>query len=189
MERFKDRLGALVPYYDEQGGNATLIFTAGGEVLSDRRTLKWNLRRLARLYSVDLEATRGNLREYFHYSQGLPLPLSPSLVLVPLKTRRAVGKNDGCHSYVNPAVIVSLAAAAGGGIERSSILLPGDHLLPCRYTLRTVQKRLRDGATALERHRALLRPPKGPDPDGYSALLKDLARVLLKSFGDGGEEG
>ena len=187
MERFKDRLGALVPYYDQQGGNATLIFTAGGELFNDHRTIKWNLRCLARLYSVDLEAIRRNLREFFHYAQGLPLPLSPSLVLVPLKTRAALGKNDGCHSYVNPAVIVSLAA--GSGENRSSILLPGDHLLPCRYTLRTVQKRLRDGAIALERRRALLRPPKEPDSDGYSALLKDLARVLLKSFGDEGEEG
>lgn len=188
MESYKDRLAALVPYYDQRGGNATLIFTTGGELHTDPRTLKWNLRRLARLYGVDLEATRQNMRAYFHYSQGLPLPLSPQLVLVPLKTRSAVGKNDGCHSYINPSAIVSLAASRSGE-SRSSLLLPGEHLLPCRYTLRTVQKRLRDGATALERHRALLLSQKERGGgDCYSVLLKELARALLNGFKEGGRE-
>ncbi|NLA26123.1 MAG: hypothetical protein GX878_01875, partial [Firmicutes bacterium] len=98
MERWRDCLAALVPVYDEEGGNGTLIITEKGDVFQDKRTIKWNLRRLARHFSVDLEAVRRNQGEYFHYRQGLPLPLSPALVLVPVKTRRAVGKNDGCHS-------------------------------------------------------------------------------------------
>ncbi|GEM_PF-786912 len=181
VRRFKDCLAALVPYYDDYGSNATLIFTIHGEVFTDHRTVKWNLRRLARLFCVDLESARQEMARFLHYSQGLPLPLSPSLVLVPLKTRTAVGKNDGCHGYFNPSAVVSFAAS-GNGKSRSSILLPGDHLLPCLYRPGTVQKRLRDGAIALERHRtALLIPgePAGPD---CKNILEGLARAFLSGL-------
>lgn len=180
MERCKDCLAALVPYYDQDGGNATLIFTTGGEVFEDQRTVKWNLRLLARLFSVDLEAARRNQGEYFHYAQGLPLPLSPALVLVPLKTRNAVGKNDGCHSYLNPSAVMSLDAVEQGK-ARSAILLPGEHLLPCHYTLKTVRKRLRDGAIALERHRAILLSRNGHGP-GYKDLLEQLVRAFISGL-------
>lgn len=181
MERCKECLAALVPYYDQDGGNATLIFTTGGDVFADHRTVRWNLRRLARLFSVDLEAARRNQGEYLHYSQGLPLPLSPALVLVPLKTRTAYGKNDGCHSYLNPSAVVSLDAVEQGK-ARSAILLPGEHLLPCHYTLKTVRKRLRDGAIALERHRAILLPGNGRGtafPPDYKDLLEQLVRAFI----------
>ncbi len=184
MERFKECLSALVPYYDEDGSNATLIFTTAGAVFPDRRTVKWNLRRLARLYSVDLEAARRNQREFFHYRQGLPLPLSAELVLVPLKTRKAVGKNDGCHSYLNPSAIVS-AAAAREGAKRSTILLPGEHLLPCLYSVQTVRKRLRDGAIALERHRSVLLSPGCPAED-FGGLLRELVKALIAGIQEGG---
>ncbi|HPZ42266.1 MAG TPA: hypothetical protein PK700_08000 [Bacillota bacterium] len=180
MERCKDCLAALVPYYGQDGGNATFIFTTGGKIFEDRRTVKWNLRRLARLYSVDLEAARQNQEKYFHYSQGLPLPLSPALVLVPLKTRTAVGKNDGCHSYLNPSAVVSLEAVEQGEV-RTIILLSGEYRLPCYYTIKTVQKRLRDGAIALERYRAIL---KGRGPD-YLLDYKDILRQLIRAFMSG----
>lgn len=182
MERWKDCLAALVPYYNHDGGNATLIFTCSGDIIEDRRTVKWNLRRLARLFSVDLEAARRNQGEYLHYSQGLPLPLSLNLVLVPLKTRKAVGKNDGCHCYLNPSAVVDLLEAKEQGNVRSIIVLPGEHRIPCHYTLKTVRKRLRDGAIALERHRAALLPgstiPQVSSQD-YRKLLEQLVYTLV----------
>lgn len=155
MEQWKDCLAALVPFYTQQGGNATLILTDSGGVFEDQRSVKWNLRRLARLFSVDIEVSRRNQREYFHYTQGLPLPLSPGLVLVPLKTRKAVGKNDGCHSYVNPSAVLGLAEGDGGE-ARSVIVLPGEQRLPCHYTMKTVRKRLRDGIISLEKYGAIM---------------------------------
>lgn len=181
MERWKDCLTALVPYYNQDGGNATLIFTDRGEIFEDRRTVKWNLRRLARLFCVDLEAARRNQGEYLHYRQGLPLPLSPALVLVPLKTRKGVGKNDGCHSYLNPSAVVRLAAADEENV-RSIIVLPGELRLPCLYTLKTIRKRLRDGAIALEKHRAALLPglsmPEVSSRD-YKLLLEKFIHALI----------
>ncbi len=184
MKRFKDCLAALVPFYDQEGSNATLIFTTGGEVIPDRRTVKWNLRRLARLYSVDLEAARQNQREFFHYRQGLHLPLSPSLVLVPLKTRNSIGKNDGCHSYLNPAAVREIFESRLGK-ARSSILLPGEHFIPCHYRVKTVRKRLRDGVTALERHRTTLLAGDtfgaALEPD-YKELLDQLIQLFISGF-------
>ena len=48
LVRWRENLAALLPRYDEDGGNCTRVCTTGGEVIHDRRTVKWNLRRLAR---------------------------------------------------------------------------------------------------------------------------------------------
>ncbi len=182
MESWKDCLAALVPFYNYEGGNATLIFTESGKLFEDHRTVKWNLRRLARHLSVDLEAARRNQEEYFHYSQGLPLPLAPDLVLVPLKTRVAVGKNDGCHSYLNPAAVIDLRQVKEQGECRSVIVLPGEHTLPCHYTRKTVRKRLRDGAIALEKHRGVLLSRAGAGKvtsQDYKEFLEKLVYTLV----------
>ena len=182
MERWKDCLAALVPYYSVEGGNATLVFTEEGDVFTDGRTVKWNLRRLARLFSVDLEAARRNQAEFLHYRQGLPLPLSPTLVLAPLKTRETVGKNDGCHSYVNTSTVVELLEEREQGGGRTIVVLPGGHRLPCHYSLKTVRKRLRDSIIALERHRAVLLSASeisGRASQDYKEFLERLVYTLV----------
>lgn len=182
MKRWKDCLAALVPYYSAEGGNATLICTVDGDVFEDRRTVKWNLRRLARIFSVDLEASRRNQAEYLHYRQGLPLPLSPALVLTPLKTREAVGRNDGCHSYVSLSAVTDLLEEREQGGGRSIVVLTGGHRLPCHYSLKTVRKRLRDSAIVLDRHRATLLPASeisGAANQEYREFLERLVFTLV----------
>ncbi len=152
MEQWKDNLAALVPQYDQSGGNATLIYTMEGEVGGDRRTVKWNLRRLARLYCVDLEATRCRFGSYLECRQGVPLPISTVLVLVPLKVRRPVGKNDGCYGYFNPAAVEDVAAGRAGNAG-SVIVLKGGYRVDCHYAPRTVSKRLKSGEFVLDRFR------------------------------------
>ena len=123
---WEEELAALVPCYDENGGNATLIYSAGGAVEADRRSVKANLRRLARFYQVDLEAARRRYGQYLGRAQGVPLPFSLSLVLVPVKMRVPVGKNDGADGYVNPGAVQGcLEADPGEEPVRSFLLLKG----------------------------------------------------------------
>lgn len=186
MERWKDCLAALVPHYDRNGGNATLVYTTAGDLFEDRRTVRWNLRRLARCFSVDLEAARQKQANFLGRLQGVPLPLSAALVLVPLKTREAVGKNDGCHAYVNPAAVVDSRQCAAGP-ARALLTLPGGHHIPCLYSSRTVRKRLRDGQIVLERFRAEMLPgvsPRRPAaalPAEYWRLLECLILSVLEN--------
>ncbi len=190
MERWKENLAALLPCYDRDGGNATLIYTTKGEVEHDRRTLRWNLQRLARLFCVDLEAARRRHGGYLHCRQGAPLPFSASLVLVALKTRCPVGKNDGSYGYFNPAAIEKCEAAAADSAEaRSIIALPGGHRVTCFYAPQTVFKRLRLGELLLERFRRELLPrsavPAQPQPQArdYQAFLERLVLALVREAG------
>ncbi len=164
MEQVKDRLAALIPCYDRQGGNATLIYTTGGEIIPDRRTVKWNLRRLARLYSVDLQAIRQNYGSYLGCRQGVPLPFSAGLVLVPLKIRSPVGKNDGCYGYINVPAVDSICPD-GDCRGRCVIALAGGYSLTCLYTCRTVQNKIRLAKIALDYYR------QDRELSGFSSLL------------------
>ncbi|HHX88105.1 MAG TPA: hypothetical protein GX693_08035 [Firmicutes bacterium] len=164
MEQVKDRLVAIAPCYDRQGGNSTLIYTHSGEIIPDQRTVKWNLRRLARLYSVDLQAVRQNYGAYLGCRQGVPLPFSTALVLVPLKLRLPVGKNDGCYGYINVLAVESFQPDADCR-GRCIIKLAGGHSLTCLYTFRTVQKKMGLGKIALDCYQRSRELPE------YSSLL------------------
>lgn len=192
MDHLKDKLAAMVPTYSTAGGNATLIYTTDGTVIEDSRTVRWNLRRLARLYAVDLEASRRKQATLLHYTQGLPVPLSASLVLIPLKTRKPVGKNDGCHGYFSYAVIEGVTAAAAGERAKSVVMLSGKHSVPCLFLPSTVRRRIRDGALALERYLAEM-SLSGPGdaalcekaPSGYWRLLEQLVNALVERSSPG----
>jgi hypothetical protein len=96
----EEGLAALVPAYD--GGNVTHILKADGARVTDPRTCKTVLRNIARLYGVDLAATRRKYREVVNKRQQVPIPFTTSLVLIPIKMRKSpLGENDGTLGYVN----------------------------------------------------------------------------------------
>ncbi len=152
MERIKNRLAAMIPYYDRQGANATLIYTTDGEIIADRRTVKWNLRRLARLFGADLQAVRQNYGSYLGCRQGIPLPLSAGLVLISLKTRLPVGKNDGCYGYINVTAVDDICPDSDCR-DRCVIRLAGEQNLTCFYSCRTVRSKMRLAKIARDYYR------------------------------------
>jgi hypothetical protein len=188
MEQWKDCLAALLPYYSWSGENATLIFTVHGEVIADRRTVKWNLQRLARFYCVDLQAARSYYARLLHCQQGVPLPFSPSLVLVPLKVRPVIGKNDGSCGYINPEA-VQACSGTDQGATKCLLRLAGGQTIPSLYTVRTVQRRLQAGRLVAERYRSRLITESickdGSELNNLSEqrqLLKRLAAALFSSL-------
>ena len=153
IEDYRDAIAALVPFYDEAGGNATRIFTTTGEVIEDRRTLRWIIRKLARIYAIDLEALRQNYGKHLYLSQGVPLPFSKRLVFVPLKFRRVIGENDGAGGYVNICAVEKVEDYSDGDASyKSRIYLSGNQVIPCLFTRKTVERRLRSGDHAYERY-------------------------------------
>ncbi len=185
MESWHDNLAALVPCYAENGGNCTKIYTLNGEAALDQRTVKWNLRRLARRFCIDLEASRSRYGELLDWRQGVPIPFSAALVLVPLKIRCTVGKNDGASGYFNAAAV---EVFPGKGMEgfRSELLLPGGHRLGCCYTERTVKKRLKAGQLVLkffaEEAKFAARENLAPE---YSRFLERLFLATIQAAGAG----
>lgn len=191
MDHWKEQLAAMVPYYAQDGGNATLIYYGNGEVKEDRRTLKWNLRRLARNFSVDLEAARLNYGRYLDWRQGVPLPFSLSLVMTPLKMRQAFGKNDGCYGYINACAVEDCLPEPG---EKSGCLLclEGGHRLSCLFSLRTTRQKLNAARLVLERYRVENNPasrladhdPLPGLPAEWRALLGQLLKMMIMGSGN-----
>jgi len=149
LHEFKDNLAALVPDYGLDGGNVTRIYTLDGAVETDRRSIKWNLQRLARLYCLDLTAARSRYGEYLQCGRGVPIPFSSRLVLVPLKVRLTVGKNDGTYGYFNPSA-AEVKTGSPSDSFRSQLILPGGHAIQCRCSRQTVKKRMKAGEYVLE---------------------------------------
>lgn len=150
MKRWEKNLAALVPYYSPSGGNCTQIYYQSGQVEEDKRTVKWNLRRLARSYCIDPEASRKLYGAYIMRHNDVPLPLSDSLILVSLKVRKVIGRNDGSNGYFNLSAIGEIKAN-NGGRKGTTVVLPGNISIISYFSKRTVEKRLKEGELIRER--------------------------------------
>lgn len=110
---FNNGLTALLPVYDD--GNVTRVFTHNGEQALVRKTCKTVLKNLARFYGVDLAATRSYYGRIINKKQGVPIPMTANLLLIPVKVREnPLGENDGTLGYLNFQEIKQVTDGDGG---------------------------------------------------------------------------
>ena len=99
-ELVNEGIAAFFPIYD--GGNVTCVLTRSGKQLPIRRTCKTVLKNLARFYNIDLTAIREYYGKAVNKKQGVPIPMTTNLLLIPVKARKnPLGENDGTFGYVN----------------------------------------------------------------------------------------
>ncbi|NLC51375.1 MAG: hypothetical protein GX764_03600 [Firmicutes bacterium] len=145
----QSEIAALVPIYCQDGGNGTGVMTTNGRCLSDKRSLRWFLRRLCRHLAVDLEALREKYGACIDRRNFVPIPLSPQLVLVPLHLRQPRIKGDRASGYVNLIAVKKVEeikqreSEHGQRQVKSALHLHGEHTVYCYYTTKTVNERLR----------------------------------------------
>ncbi|MCG0274857.1 MAG: hypothetical protein L5655_01665 [Thermosediminibacteraceae bacterium] len=95
-------IAALVPVYEAVAGNATRVITLDGKDHLIANTLRTVIRRIARAYGADLTALRENYGKVINRRNYVPVPLSPSLILIPVKLReRPLSENDGTVGYLS----------------------------------------------------------------------------------------
>lgn len=100
VEHFIERLAMLMPVYREGGGDMTRVVLEDGEMWDDPRPVSIVLRAIARYFAVDLVAVRERYGDILGKRLYVPLPLSPHLVLMPLKMRTPRVQKDGTTGYV-----------------------------------------------------------------------------------------
>lgn len=106
-------LAAFLPIYDD--GNVTQVLTSCGKEFVVRKTCKTVLKNLARFYNVDLVAVREYYGKVVNKKQGVPIPLTTNLLLIPVKARKnPLGENDGTFGYVNFREIKQVADGTDG---------------------------------------------------------------------------
>jgi hypothetical protein len=95
-----EEVAMLIPVYVPDGGDMTKIVLRSGERWYDPRPVPAVLKGIARYFGVDLAALRERYGEILGKRLNVPLPLSPHLVLTPLKMRQPCVPKDGTTGYV-----------------------------------------------------------------------------------------
>lgn len=104
-ESFVYDLAVLAPVYVEGGGDMTRVMTEDGQMWNDPRPVPVVLKGVARHFGVDLTAVRERYGEILGRRLYVPLPIAPSLMLVPIKMRLPRVQKDGTTGYVAPHLI------------------------------------------------------------------------------------
>lgn len=99
-EKFIKELAMLVPVYVEGGGDMTKVVLRGGREWLDPRPVPAVLKQIGRYFGVDLTAIRERYGEILGRKLHVPIPLSPHLVLIPLKMRTPRVQKDGTTGYI-----------------------------------------------------------------------------------------
>ncbi len=179
---------ALIPVYRD-GGNACRVFTRE-DAFEDNRTVRWFLRRLAAYYGFEPATLRREYAGYLCRSHYVSLPLSPRLVLLPLKMRQARIPGDSTLGYLNACEIATVLKEKNEPLFRSSIQFKNGLVLLCLNSASTVRERLLEAELVLKEYcrrqggeaegGGMIEPPQfEKEKGGFTCPLKDVLKSLL----------
>ena len=89
----------LIPIYDKDGRNGTLIILENQSPIEDQRRLDTILAGLANLFQKSLDLIKKQARDITGQRTMNPLSFSPIGILVPFRMRKPIGRNDGAVGY------------------------------------------------------------------------------------------
>lgn len=96
----ESRIGAILPEYGPTGDGVRIVVVGGPDIRLEVQ-LKTVLRRLAAVHGRTLPALREAVSRQILKKTGLPLAISSSLVLLPLKVRRPRVARDPTEGFFN----------------------------------------------------------------------------------------
>ncbi len=99
-------INCLVPVYNEDGANVTQVHLDDGTVLTDGRKICTVVKSLAKFFTVHVEMARAKYSKLIDRKISVPIPLHQDLVLVPVKMRKPIAREDGAWGYVVLSKIV-----------------------------------------------------------------------------------
>lgn len=148
----KEGLLALVPLYEENGGKTAVLTIKGSR--PEGRTTRWLVDRIASCYSLDLRALRRRCAGLLDIKTHVSLAVHESLVLLPVKMRRALTPGETTIGYINMLQVEKILNA-GPGHEPwlSRVLFKGGRELGTLNTAATLHLRLRQGEIVLTDYR------------------------------------
>lgn len=94
----EEGLLAVVPVYEE--GSKTVILTFKSRRL-EPRSLTWLVKKIASHYDLDLVSLRRRCGGLLKLKHHISLPMNESLVLLPIRGRRAITPGDITIGYIN----------------------------------------------------------------------------------------
>lgn len=92
---------AIIPLRDKNGGNFTKVFIESGFEWTEEVRCNTYMKNLAKIVCFDIQAWTVNVTKVISKTYGVPLPIHPAVVLVPVKVRSAEYKDEGTNGYIN----------------------------------------------------------------------------------------
>ncbi len=176
----KKTIAAVVPCYHGSLGNATEIMYLDNGSLLVPRTVKTVLRNTAREFAIDLKAAREKYRKLLNCGRSAPIPLNAQVLLIPLKMRQVVSKNDSSRGYINCFAIKDVKEE---GSSTCHVILRDGRTVKCLHSIKNIKQHISNCHFA---HQRLSGPPETDrrialDYLNCPATKSDIA-ILLKEI-------
>lgn len=138
MERiWKGDLVALVPIYSKDLGNVCQAYLYDTSFII-KKPIKSVVRSICRYYMLDLNSLRDHYQDLIGGKNLMPLALSRTNILVPVKLREVLGRNDGAFGYINLKHIKRVASQEGS----TTLTLNNNIVLRSRSSEKTVRNHI-----------------------------------------------
>ncbi len=137
---FQGEILAILPKYVDGKGNCTIIVRGEGEHIVLNKSIKTTIRLLGKHYMIDLSEVKKRYREIVFSTNLVPIPLSKRDILVPLKTRYPICKNDGAFGYINLRFIKSIKREGPSTL----LYLKYDYIVESVSSIETVNLHIKD---------------------------------------------
>lgn len=101
------QIAVLIPYYDDYGQNSTCILFQDGSRDYRSYSVKHFIYCMFYQLHLDPNAVRFWTSQILGTKLNTPLIVDESLIFIPVKFRKSIGKQDGCFAYINSQSISS----------------------------------------------------------------------------------
>lgn len=135
-----ENIAALVPCYHKEYGNATEVVFLEEEPIVIPRTITTVLKRLARDCTVDLQAARKKYGEVLGCSRAVPVVLDRQTILLPVKVRKTVSRNDASRGYINFFTIRDVDENSDG----TRLTLKNGRSILCFHSIKNINQHMRN---------------------------------------------
>ena len=95
------QIAALIPFYDTNGENSTCILFSDGSKSYKNCSIKKYMHYMLYSLHLDPQAVKHWTYKTIGTKLNTPIIIDDSLIFLPVKLRKSVGKQDGCFGYIN----------------------------------------------------------------------------------------
>lgn len=135
---------AYIPCYNN--GNCVLAVLSDGTSSIIQRSIKAQLDMLLKEHNIDRHSLRKNLYDSTVKPNIIPIPINLDIVLLPVKVRKAISKNDGSYAYISLSRIKQVR-----GERNAAISLVSGYEINSIETSKSVNRKIFLGNKARER--------------------------------------
>lgn len=180
-----ESITAIFPEYTTAGDH-TVIYLCTGKQLTGKNRVTTIIRKLANARAIDLYTLKKQTAAVTQRSILQPLPLTPGLILVPVKIRTPRLPGDSSTGYFNYRAVTGVSSCPADGPPdcKAVIHLAGGLALPCLWTAATIRKYMQYACLTACQTPGPLRQTLYETTPGYEPDIEPILQKLLEVLGD-----